>query len=143
MPPSIAAMLCVCGIAAGQLLFKFTADSQALSGSYFHPRTLRSISALLLWGHHLWMTGPFSRDHFRGSISMALAFMIVPLLSAVILRAIPTNLLARVVMIVAGVSIAVRSCTELRRDLCGLLVISGLLIGATTPPSFHLTNMLI
>ena len=113
MPPSIAAMLCVCGIAAGQLLFKFTADSQALSGSYFHPRTLRwLISALLIYGvttfGWIWtlQQGPLSRLYPW----MALAFMIVPLLSAVILgeQLQPTYWLG-VVMIVAGVSIAVRS----------------------------------
>ena len=99
-------MLCVCGIAARQLLFKFTADSQALSGSYFHPRTLRwLISALLLYGvttfGWIWtlQQGPLSRLYPW----MALAFMIVPLLGAVILgeQLQPTYWLG-VVMIVAG-----------------------------------------
>ena len=49
--PSLAALLCVCGIAAGQLLFKCAADSQSMSGSYLHPRTLLwLLSALLLYG---------------------------------------------------------------------------------------------
>ena len=51
MSTYLAALICVCGIATGQLLFKYTADSQALSGSYLHPRTLIwLLSALLLYG---------------------------------------------------------------------------------------------
>ena len=113
MPASIAALLCVCGIAAGQLLFKCTADSQALSGTYLHPRTLLwLLSALILYGvttfGWIWtlQQGPLSRLYPW----MALAFVIVPLLSAVLLgeRLQPIYWLG-VMMIVAGVSIAVRS----------------------------------
>ena len=113
MPASIAALLCVCGIALGQLLFKYTADSQALSGSYLHPRTfLLLLSALLLYGvttfGWIWtlQQGPLSRLYPW----MALALVIVPLLSAVLLgeRLQPIYWLG-VTMIVAGVSIAVRS----------------------------------
>ena len=113
MPTSLAALLCVCGIAAGQLLFKCTADSQALSGSYLAPRTLLwLLSALLLYGFTtfgwIWtlQQGQLSRIYPW----MALAFLIVPLLSAVLLgeRLQPTYWLG-VTMIVAGVSIAVRS----------------------------------
>ena len=113
MPAFLAALLCVCGIAAGQLLFKCTANSQAISGSYLHPHTLLwLLSALLLYGittfGWIWtlQQGPLSRIY----PSMALAFVIVPLLSAVLLgeRLQPTYWLG-VTMIVAGVSIAVRS----------------------------------
>ena len=113
MPPSLAALLCVCGIAIGQLLFKCTADSQALSGNYLHPRTLLWLfSALLLYGittfGWIWtlQQGPLSRLYPW----MALAFVIVPLLSAVLLgeRLQPTYWLG-VAMIVIGVSIAIRS----------------------------------
>ena len=113
MPASIAALLCVCGIALGQLLFKCTADSQALSGSYLHPRTfLLLLSALMLYGvttfGWIWtlQQGPLSRLYPW----MALAFVIVPLLSAVLLgeRLQPTYWLG-VAMIVTGVSIAIRS----------------------------------
>ena len=113
MPASIAALLCVCGIALGQLLFKCTADSQALSGSYLHPRTfLLLLSALLLYGvttfGWIWtlQQGPLSRLYPW----MALAFVIVPLLSAVLLgERLQSTYWLGVMMIVAGVCIAVRS----------------------------------
>ena len=113
MPASIAALLCVCGIAAGQLLFKCTADSQALSGSYLHPRTfLWLLAALLLYGvttfGWIWTLqhGPLSRLYPW----MALAFVIVPLLSAILLgERLQSTYWLGVVMIVAGVCIAVRS----------------------------------
>ena len=88
MPTSLSALICVCGIAVGQLLFKCTADSQSLSGSYLHPRTLLwLLSALLLYGittfGWIWtlQQSPLSRIYPW----MALAFVIVPLLSAVLL----------------------------------------------------------
>ena len=113
MPASIAALLCVCGIALGQLLFKYTADSQTLSGSYLHPRTfLLLLSALLLYGvttfGWIWtlQQGPLSRLYPW----MALAFVIVPLLSAVLLgERLQLTYWLGVMMIVAGVCIAVRS----------------------------------
>ena len=113
MPASIAALLCVCGIALGQLLFKCTADSQALSGSYLHPRTfLLLLSALMLYGvttfGWIWtlQQGPLSRLYPW----MALAFVIVPLLSAVLLgERLQSTYWLGVMMIVAGVCIAVRS----------------------------------
>lgn len=113
MPPSLAALLCVCGIAIGQLLFKCTANSLALSGNYLHPRTLLwLLSALLLYGittfGWIWtlQQGPLSRLYPW----MALAFVIVPLLSAVLLgeRLQPSYWLG-VTMIVTGVSFAIRS----------------------------------
>ena len=113
MPATLAALFCVCGIAAGQLLFKCTADSRALSGSYLHPRTLLwLLSALLLYGvttfGWIWtlQQGPLSRIYPW----MALAFVIVPLLSAVLLgEQLQTTYWLGVSMIVVGVSIAVRS----------------------------------
>ena len=113
MPASLAALLCVCGIAVGQLLFKCTADSQSMSGSYLHPRTLLwLLSALLLYGvttfGWIWtlQQGPLSRLYPW----MALAFVIVPLLSSVLLgEKLQTTYWLGVAMIVAGVSIAVRS----------------------------------
>ena len=113
MPTSLSALICVFGIAVGQLLFKCTADSQSISGSYLHPRTLLwLLSALLLYGittfGWIWtlQREPLSRIYPW----MALAFVIVPLLSAVLLgeRLQPTYWLG-VTMIVAGVTIAVRS----------------------------------
>jgi uncharacterized membrane protein len=113
MPTSLAGLLCVCGIAAGQLLFKCTADSQALSGSYLHPRTLLwLLSALLLYGvttfGWIWtlQQGALSRLYPW----MALAFVIVPLLSSILLEEkLQTTYWLGVVMIVGGVCIAIRS----------------------------------
>ena len=113
MPTSLAALLCVCGIAAGQLLFKCTADSRALSGSYLDARTfLWLFSALLLYGvttfGWIWtlQQGPLSRIYPW----MALAFVIVPLLSAVLLgERLQQTYWLGITMIVAGVSIAVRN----------------------------------
>ena len=113
MSTSLAALLCVCGIATGQLLFKCTADSQAISGSYLHPRTLLwLVSALLLYGittfGWIWtlQQGPLSRLYPW----MALAFVIVPMLSAVLLgEELKPSYWVGVGMIVAGVSIAVRN----------------------------------
>ena len=49
-----AALLCVCGIATGQLLFKCTADSQALSGSYLHPAlSCGCFQPYCSWSHNL------------------------------------------------------------------------------------------
>ena len=123
MPTSLAALLCVCGIAAGQLLFKCTADSQALSGSYLHPRTLLwLLSALLLYGvttfGWIWtlQQGPLSRIYPW----MALAFVIVPLLSAVLLgERLATDLLAR------GNDDCGRSqhrCSQLKRTFAAIFV---------------------
>ena len=109
----IVAILCICGIATGQLLFKCTADSQALSGSYLHPSTLTwLLSAMLLYGittfGWIWtlQQGTLSRLYPW----MALAFVLVPLLSAVFLgERLQTTYWIGVSLIVAGVSIAVRS----------------------------------
>ena len=113
MTPSLAALLCVCGVAAGQLLFKCTANSKALSGNYLHPPTfLWLLSALLIYGvttfGWIWtlQQGPLSRIYPW----MALAFVIVPLLSAVLLgERLQATYWLGVTMIVAGVTIAVRS----------------------------------
>ena len=113
MSTSLAALLCVFGIATGQLLFKCTADSRTLSGSYLHPHTLLwLLSALLLYGvttfGWIWtlQQGPLSRIYPW----MALAFVIVPLLSAVLLgERLQATYWLGVTMIVAGVTIAVRS----------------------------------
>lgn len=113
MSTYLAALICVCGIATGQLLFKYTADSQALSGSYLHPRTLIwLLSALLLYGvttfGWIWtlQQGPLSRVYPW----MALAFVLVPLLSAIFLgEQLKMTYWIGVSLIVVGVSIAVRS----------------------------------
>ena len=113
MSTPLAAMLCACGIAAGQLLFKCTANSQALSGSYLHPRTfLWLFSAMVLYGittfGWIWtlQQGTLSRLY----PFMALAFALVPLLSSLLLgERLQITYWLGIVMIVAGVSIASRN----------------------------------
>ena len=146
MPAFLAALLCVCGIAAGQLLFKCTANSQAISGSYLHPHTLLwLLSALLLYGittfgwiwtlqqdsfPHLSLDGAGIRDCAAAKCSTAGGTA-------------STDLLARRN---DDCGRSQHRCSQLKRTLaaifCGLLVVSCLLIGRTTP-SFHQMNMLI
>ena len=90
-----------------------TADSQVLSGSYLHSRTLLwLISALLMYGV---TTFGWIWTLQQGSLSrlypwMALAFVIVPLLSTLFLgdRLLPSYWIG-VAMIIMGVCIAVQS----------------------------------
>jgi len=113
MPASLAALLCVCGIAVGQILFKFTAESLNVTGSYWQPTTARwLISALMLYGI---TTFGWIHTLQRGNLAdlypwMALAFILVPLLSAVFLgEKLSLSYWFGAAMIVAGVTIAIRS----------------------------------
>ena len=113
MPASIAALICVCGIALGQVLFKLTADSHAVTGSYFHGVTARwLVAALLLYAI---TTFGWIWTLQQGSLArlypwMALAFVVVPILGALWLgERLTTPYWFGVSLIVAGVAIAVRS----------------------------------
>ena len=113
MPASLAALLCVCGIAIGQLLFKCTPDSHPHTGSYFDVATARwLLSALLLYAI---TTFGWIWTLQQGSLGrlypwMALAFALVPMLSAVWLgERLTLSYWLGVGLIVAGVGIAVRS----------------------------------
>ena len=112
MPASLAALLCVCGIAAGQLLFKCTADSQSMSGSYLHPalsfgyfQPFGSMESPPSAGF-----GPCSRASFA---SLSLDGTRIRDCSAAEFSTagekLQMNYWLKVAMIVAGVSIAVRS----------------------------------
>ena len=113
MPPSLAALLCVFGIATGQLLFKCTADSHAVSGSYLHTRTLLwLLSALLLYGVTTlgWIWTLQQDSLSRIYPWMALAFVIVPLLSTLFLgERLPPSYWTGVAIIMIGVCISVQS----------------------------------
>lgn len=113
MPASLAALLCVCGIAIGQIIFKCTAESLNVTGTYWHPTTaLWLISALILYGI---TTFGWIHTLQRGSLAnlypwMALAFIIVPILSAAFLgEKLSLSYWFGGAMIVAGVTIAIRS----------------------------------
>ena len=112
MPASLAAFLCVCAIAVGQVLFKCTADAYALSGSFLQPATTRwLLAALALYGLTTfgWI---WTLQH--GTLArlypwMALAFVLVPLLSSLWLGERPSSpYWFGVALIVAGVSVAAR-----------------------------------
>ena len=113
MPASLSALLCVCGIAIGQILFKCTAESLKVTGSYWQPATASwLLSALMLYGI---TTFGWIHTLQRGSLTslypwMALAFILVPLLSALFLgEQLSLAYWFGVAMIVAGVTIAIRS----------------------------------
>jgi len=84
MSSSLGPLLCVFGIALGQLLFKFTAESLTITGSYLHPSTVRwLLTALIVYGV---TTLGWINTLQQGTLSriypwMAVAFVIVPLLS--------------------------------------------------------------
>ena len=113
MPTSVVAILCVCGIAIGQILFKCAAESLKITGSYWQPVTASwLISALMLYGI---TTFGWIHTLQRGNLAdlypwMALAFILVPLLSAVFLgEKLSLSYWFGAAMIVAGVTIAIRS----------------------------------
>ena len=113
MPAYLSALLCVCGISIGQILFKCAAESLKITGSYLHSVTASwLISALMLYGI---TTLGWIHTLQRGNLAalypwMALAFILVPLLSAVFLdEKLSLSYWFGVAMIVAGVTIAIRS----------------------------------
>lgn len=112
MAPSFAAVLCVCGIALGQLLFKCTADSHAQTGSYVLLPTLGwLLAALALYGitTFAWIWTLQQGTLARLYPWMALAFVLVPLMSVLCFgeRLTPTYWVG-VAFICGGVCIAVR-----------------------------------
>lgn len=106
-------VLCVVGIAAGQVLFKFSANSISSSGNFFAPAALATFSAamvlysitsigwvLILRRAELGKVYPF----------MALAFVLVPLASRLLFgeRFTPGYFLGTV-LIIMGITVAVAS----------------------------------
>ena len=79
---SVTAVLCVLGLAVGQILFKLSAISLAESGSFFDPKTAATlIAAMCLYGitsiAWVWMLQKIELG--RVYPLMALAFVLVPL----------------------------------------------------------------
>ncbi len=106
-------MLCVCGIAIGQILFKCTAESLRSSENYLNLTTIAWLfSALIVYGTTTlgWI---YTLQH--GSLAriypwMALAFILVPLMSVFILgERLTFSYWIGVTLIIAGVVISIRN----------------------------------
>lgn len=109
----IIALICVVGIASGQILFKLSAISLKKTGSYFDPSTLTLlISALALYGIMTiaWIWVLQKADLGRVYPLMALAFVIVPIGSHFVFgERFQLQYFIGIAMIMAGIVVAVRS----------------------------------
>lgn len=107
------ALLCVLGIAIGQILFKLSAIALKDSGSFFELKTaLTLLSAFALYGITTiaWVWVLQKSDLGKIYPLMALAFLLVPLGSWVVLgeRFSPQYFIG-VALIVSGIVITVKS----------------------------------
>lgn len=107
------AILCVFGIAAGQILFKLSANSLSKAGSYLDPQGLGIlVAALALYGITTlaWVWVLQKLELGRAYPLMALAFVIVPIASHLLLHEKFTlQYFLGVLLIVAGIIISVKS----------------------------------
>jgi drug/metabolite transporter (DMT)-like permease len=109
----IVAVVCVLGIAIGQILFKLSANSLHQTGSFFAPKTAITLfAAFVLYGATTiaWVWVLQKIELGRVYPLMALAFILVPLGSHWILgeRFQPQYFIG-VVLIMIGIVIAVKS----------------------------------
>ncbi|MDO5055997.1 MAG: EamA family transporter [Lautropia sp.] len=107
------ALVCVFGMAAGQILFKLAANSLAQTGSFLVPKTAALLfAALSLYGliTIAWIWVLQKADLGKVYPMMALAFVLVPLASHWLFgeRFQPQYFLG-ITLIMAGIVIAVRS----------------------------------
>ncbi len=107
------ALLCVVGIAAGQILFKLSAIALRKNASFFHIETLLLLgSAFALYGITTiaWVWVLQKIDLGKAYPLMALAFVIVPIGSYFILNErFHAQYLLGISLIVIGIIVAVRS----------------------------------
>ena len=107
----VVALLCVVGLAAGQILFKLSAISLSQTGSLFATKTASTfLAAMLLYGltSLAWVWVLQKEDLGRVYPLMALAFVIVPLASHLIFgERFHTQYLIGVALIVAGIAVVV------------------------------------
>jgi len=109
----IIAVLCVLGIAIGQILFKLSANSLHQTGSYFAPKTAVTLfSALVLYGvttiAWIWVLQKIELGKVYPL--MALAFILVPLGSHLILgERFQPQYFVGVILIMIGIVVAVRA----------------------------------
>lgn len=107
------ALLCVFGIAVGQILFKITAKSLSTSGSFFELKTLSILfAALSLYGittiAWIWVLQKIELN--KAYPLMALAFLIVPIGSYLFLgERFNNQYLIGVILIMIGIVVAVKS----------------------------------
>lgn len=107
------AIICVIGIAAGQILFKMSSSSLSKSGSWFDVHTLTILfSAFALYGLTtiLWVYVLQRADLGKIYPLMALAFVIVPIGSHLIFgeRFQPQYMIG-VALIIVGIVVAVKA----------------------------------
>lgn len=109
----LVALICVMGIAAGQILFKLSANSLHKTGNFFDPSTLLTVfSAFALYGITTiaWIWVLQKADLGKIYPLMALAFVIVPIGSYLFFQEkFNPQYFIGVMLIVAGIVIAVRS----------------------------------
>ena len=106
------ALICVLGIAAGQILFKLSASSLHNSGSFFDPKTMMTLfSAFALYGITTigWVWVLQKVDLGKVYPLMALAFVLVPIGSHFVFgeRFQPQYFIG-IILIMLGIFVAVR-----------------------------------
>jgi len=109
----LVAVICVIGIACGQILFKLCAISLKKSGSFFDPKTATILfSALVLYGTMTiaWIWVLQKIELARVYPIMALAFVLVPLGGYFILdeKLLPQYYIG-VSLILAGIIVVIRA----------------------------------
>lgn len=107
------AILCVLGIAGGQLLFKLSASHMHKSGSFFEPRSLMILFvALALYGITTlaWVWVLQKIELGRAYPLMALAFVLVPIGSHFVFgERFQIQYFIGVAMIMAGILVTVKA----------------------------------
>lgn len=107
------AILCVVGIAAGQILFKLSAASLQRTGSFLDASTLLTLfSAFALYGLTTiaWVWVLQKIELGQAYPLMALAFVLVPIGSHIFLgERFQSQYFIGITLIVAGIIIAIRS----------------------------------
>lgn len=113
MAVQIVAILCVVGLAIGQILFKISAAAWARTGSLFAFETAKTlVVALALYALTTvaWVWVLQKADLGRVYPFMALAFVLVPCASHFVLgERFPPQYFAGVALIVIGIVVAVRA----------------------------------
>ncbi len=107
----LVALLCVLGLAVGQILFKVSATSLAQTGSFFAVKTAATLfSAMLLYGitSVAWVWVLQKVELGRVYPLMALAFVLVPLGSHLIFgEQFSPQYFIGVILIMVGIAVAV------------------------------------
>lgn len=109
----LVAILCVCALAAGQILFKISAAALAAHGSFIAPKVLApllaafAVYAIATIG---WVWVLQRVELGRAYPLMALAFVLVPIGSYIFFgERFSTQYFAGVALIVVGIIVAVRA----------------------------------